>query len=218
MRNIFTIIFILFGMTLSWSQVGINTSSPSATLDVVGNVKIDDRLYLENPGITPTSKDVKLLVKDPSDNIREYDISNSKYGLLNVSEFRFRQTSSYGLYSYDTKIPIDKYILALQGYYFTQPTTGSTNVMLRSTVNSDNIEGHQIYAFKDTTTNTWFLRCFIPNSRFKTLNGNTYVFSYIDIFLSLVIYKAGFITRELPNVSVDMGKSATKTIAPPSGY
>ena len=101
-KSVFTIVCFLTTIFVQ-SQVGINTSSPTASLDVIGNVKTDAGLYLENPGTTDISNS-KLLILSPTKEIKQYDIASSKYGPLNYTQFVFRDLSTNGLQDYDTKM------------------------------------------------------------------------------------------------------------------
>jgi len=185
----------------------------------VGTVRLEGKLYLENPGEQTVTRGAKLLVSATDGKVKEYDITNSKYGPINVAQYRFRSTSSYGITDYDTKVPTDDYIVTVQGFYFQQPTSGSTNVLLHSNITDDNIEGYQFYPYRNTITNTWFIKVFVNNSEFRTLNyWNNFVDSSIDIFLNVIIYRDKFIAKEVSGVTVNMGNSETATAPLPAGF
>jgi hypothetical protein len=207
-----SILFICFP---NWSQVGINTHTPAAELDVQGSVKIDKKLYLENPGASDQIRGSKLLIQKVNNEIIEYDINLSKYGPINYAQFIFRQTSTNGLHDYDTKISIEDYIVTLQGYYFTA-ANNNTNVLLKSTINENYIEGYQFYAYPNPTTKTWFIRAFVNNSTFRS--GNGFNENPIDIFLNIVIYRNGFIAKTVDPIYVNMNNAETGTAPLPSGF
>tara|TARA_R110001632_G_scaffold215442_1_gene342576 strand:+ start:1887 stop:2540 length:654 start_codon:yes stop_codon:yes gene_type:complete len=213
------ILFIvcICNLSLALAQVGINTSTPSATLDVVGDVKTDAAVYLENPGEDIQIRDSKLLILTASNQILKYDISISKYGPINFSEFVFQDLSTDGLQDYDTKISADDYIVTVQGYYFLQTGTGSPNIVLKSNVDHENIEGYQIYAYKNIVTNTWFLRAFVNDSKFRKTIG-TITDTSIDLFLNIIIYRNNFITKEQSDISVDMSNLPIGTAPLPAGF
>lgn len=218
MRKLF-ITCILYSCTLGLTaQVGINTNSPSSTLHVDGDVIMDNALYLENPSASSKIRNSNLLISLQNSDIVEYDIDVSKYGPINYTEFIFRNLSADGLQDYDTKIPIDDYIVTVQGYYYLEAGTGDTDVMTNSNNGNDNIEGHQIYAYKNTTTNTWFIRAFINDAVFKTRVSGVFLDTPVDMFLNLIIYRRGFISKELNSLSVDMGNMETGTAPLPAGF
>lgn len=198
-----------------WGQVGINTLTPSVELDVQGSVKIDEKLYLENPGNSDQIRGSKLLIQKTDEEIIEYDIDESKYGPINYAQFIFRQTSTNGLRDYDTKISTQDYIVTLQGYYFTAENN-DTNVLLKSNENENFIEGYQFYAYPNPTTQTWFIRAFVNNSTFRS--GTGYNENPIDIFLNIIIYRNGFIAKSLNTISVNMNNAETGTAPLPVGF
>ncbi len=213
MKLLLYIPLVFFFITAS-GQVGINTHNPLATLDVQGNVKMDESLYLENPGDFDEIRGSKLLILSTTNEILEYDIAQSKYGPINYARYIFRNTSTNGLRDYDTKISTIEYIVSVQGYYFT--ANGNTNVLLRSNIDTANIEGYQIYAYRNQTTNTWFLRAFVNNSTFRS--GTNFVDNPIDLFLNVIIYRNGFIAKSLDNITVNMGNLETGVAPLPAGF
>ncbi|MCW8981933.1 MULTISPECIES: hypothetical protein [Altibacter] len=200
------------------AQVGVNTINPTTTLDVVGDVKTEGSLYLENPGDFTEIRGSKLLILSPSDNIVQYDISQSKYGPINYAEFVFRNLSKDGLQDYDTKISTEDYIVTVQGYYFLETVSSDTDIMTHSTIANDNIEGYQIYAYANPVTQTWFLRAFVNNSEFHTRIGSAFAATPIDMYLNLIIYRKGFISKTLDAVTIDMGNAETGTAPLPEGF
>lgn len=226
--RVYVLLLVLLVTALNGkAQVGVNTTNPQATLDVNGTVKIDGKLYLENPGPNTTLTSSNLLIRTTGGAIVEYDIDIAKYGPINYVQYIFQRVNPTGLLDYDTKISISKYITTVQGYYFQQNGTNNPEVVLQSTVNTNKIEGYQVYAYKNTTTNTWWLRAFGNNSLFKAYFGSPnfdYLSTYVDIYLNVVIYRAGFISKEQGMVNVnamnnDGSNPANPLVAPlPIGF
>jgi hypothetical protein len=218
MKNIFIILLIVLSFSSVYAQVGINTSTPTATLDVVGDVKLDSSLYLEDPGSNTQIRGSKLLIRSTANELLRYDIAASKYGPINYAEFSFNDLSTNGLYDYDTKISTADYIVSVEGYRFHDETPTETSVMPHSLISNDNIEGYQIYAYANTITQTWWLRAFVNNSEFMVRQGSGYEVTTIDMILNIIIYRRGFIAKSLTPISVDMG-GVDNAIAPmPSGF
>lgn len=218
MKQYILIILATISIQLGYTQVGINTTTPNSALDVVGDTKLDGRLYLENPGAVSDIRNSKLLVQSTGGEIKKYDIDVSKYGPINYAEFIFRNLSKNGLQDYDTKISVSDYIVTVQGFYYLEAGTGDTDIMAHSNLSNDNIEGFQVYAYANATTGTWFLRAFVNNSEFHTRIGSVFAATPIDMFLNLIIYRRGFISKSLNSISVDMGNSETGTVAAPTGF
>jgi hypothetical protein len=199
--------------------VGINNNFPSAALDVVGDVKTDASLFLENPGDNSQIRGSNFLVRTVSGDMQQYDIGISKYGPINYAELEFIDLSTDGLQDYDTKISTSDYVVSVQGYAFYKPGAGHVGgVMPHSLISPDNIEGHQIYAYANPVTNTWFLRSFVNNSQFQVKIGQNYVNTSIDMTLNLMIYRKGFIAKEQSPIAIDMGNSETITAPLPPGF
>ncbi len=218
MKKIILVVSLILSANSVWCQIGINKYNPQSTLDIAGYAKSDGSLFLENPGEVTGIRNSKFLIDSPSDNIVRYDIDISKYGPLNYAQFIFRGLNKDGLQDYDTKISIDKYIVAVQGYYYLEPGTDDTDIMPHSNLSLDNVEGYQIYAYKNLVTNTWFLRAFINNSEFHTRIAGVFQATPIDLYLNLVIYRNDFITKEQNTISVSMGNSETGTAPLPPGF
>ncbi len=223
MKTYFIPILFLIIFKGGYGQVGINTDTPQATLDVVGNVKLDSILFLERPGAVTEIRNSKLLIRTTQNKINQYDIDISKYGPINYAEFIFRQLSTNGLQDYDTKISTEDYIVSVQGYHYIkyeQNPPGNTNVLTHSNSDDNNIEGHQIYAYENPATQTWFLRAFITNGTFRAENAtnSNFVDSPIDMFLNIVIYRKGFISKEKDPISVDMGNNPIGNAPLPPGF
>jgi hypothetical protein len=160
------------------------------------------------------------LVLTTVNSVKQYDIDISKYGPINYAQFEFNNLSKDGLQDYDTKISTAEYIVSIQGYYFLEAGTGDTNIMVHSLIDNENIEGYQIYAYPNTTTNTWFLRAFVNSSEFMTPgpgNGQMITTS-VDMYLNVIIYRKGFIAKEQNSITVDMLNSETNTVALPTGF
>ena len=215
MSKVITNIAILLIGCFSFGQVGINTSSPSAMLEVNGDTKLDEKLYLEDPGDNLEIRGAKLLIERTDNSIVQYDIDQSKYGPINYAKLVFENTSKNGITDYDTKISITDYVVGIQGYYFRGYSDGNTSIVSQSSVSTDDIEGFQVYAYKNLVTNTWFIRAFVNNSIFRrTDNANITVNIYMNVF----IFRTGFISKEIPSLDIDMESESVKTVAKPTGF
>lgn len=218
MKTTLLAFLLLLATTPTISQVGVNNTSPTSTLDVTGDVKTDGVVYLEDPGSANGIRNSKLLVQSSAGSIKKYDIDQSKYGPINYAEFAFRNLSKDGLQDYDTKISTEDYIVTIQGYYYLEAGTGDTDIMAYSTVSIDNIEGYQFYAYPNATTGTWWLRAFVNNSEFHTRISGVFAATPIDMFLNLIIYRRGFISKSNSAMTIDMGNLETGTAPLPVGY
>lgn len=208
-------IFLTLGIKISlFAQVGINTDTPQASLDVVGSGKVDSKLYLEDPGNSDAIRGSKLIIEKTDKSIVQYDIDVSKYGPINYAEFVFKNTPKAGITDYDTKINISDYTVSVQGYYFLENGSNSTNVHIVSTSGDGVVEGFQVYAYKNTTTNTWFIRCLVNHGYFEAANTS----ANLDIYMNLIIYRQRFIAKEVAQYYINMNKIEVGTLGKPSGF
>ncbi len=210
-KTVFYILSICANIT--WAQVGINTETPQATLDVVGDAIADGSLFLEAPNASTQILGSNLLIRSTTNDKLKYDIGISKYGPINYAQFAFRSASTNGLLDYDTKISIADYTVTIQGFYFLK-TDGNTSLTIHSNTSNDDSEYYQFYAYKNSTTQTWFIKAFVNNATFRSGPSNIPV----DILLNLIIYRKRFISKELPAISIDMGDMETGTAPIPLGF
>lgn len=217
MKILYSLIITLLSLSPIFCQVGINVSNPSATLEVGGNVKTESDLFLENPGDNSNIRGSKFLINSTTDELLRYDINISKYGPINYVELAFKYLSTNGLQFYDTKISTTDYLVSVQGFSYRE--AGNDNgIMPHSLVADENIEGFQVYAYKNSATGTWCLKAFINNSQFQVYRNGSYENTELDLWLNLIIYRDGFISKSLDPVAVDMGNSETITVALPTGF
>lgn len=215
MRKFYLYSILIFFQSFSLiGQVGINNPNPTATLDVNGSVWVQKNLFLENPQTFSMIRGSKMLIQKTNNQVVQYDIEKSKYGPINYVQFVFKKTNTHGLQNYNTKISATDYLVTVQGFYFLNADTNHTSVTLRSTVNDDNIEGFQIYAYIDTSTNTWHIKGYVNNSTFMD-GGNQIA---IDLYMNLIIFRNGFIAKPLNDITVNMGNLETKTAPLPPGF
>lgn len=195
------------------AQVGINNLDPTATLDVIGDVKVQEKLYLENPGsYIPSPSSKLLMVNDATGSVIKFDVSNSVFGPLNYVQFVIKNVSERGLDGgFNTKISADKYTIAVHGYFF--DSGGDTNVYIRSRTNGNYVEGQQFFAY--VSGGTWWLKAFVNNSEFIRNSSTTWV----DFYMDLIIYRNNFITKiwDTP-LTINMNKQETATAPLPSGF
>ncbi|MBT8261546.1 MAG: hypothetical protein KJO05_01910 [Bacteroidia bacterium] len=219
MKKITLLLVFVCCISATMAQVGINSSEPSADLEVDGDVLLDDGLYLEDPGDNTNIRGSKFLVNTVANELSRYDINLSKYGPINYVEFKFSNLSADGLLDYDTKISTTDYLVSVQGYSCGIAGAGRTgSIMPHSLISDDNIEGYQIYAYPNLTTKTWFLRAFVNNSEWQKSGATSYINTEIDMWLNIMIYRKGFIAKEQNNITVDMSNSATGTATLPAGF
>lgn len=216
MKKIFFTLLILFCCAMSFAQVGINTTNPTETLDVNGTTTVRQKLYLENPG-PATLEHEEFLVKKPDNTWGKHNVASAKYGPVNYSQLIFRRVPSTGMTNFNTNIPTDKYIVAVQGYYYYLAGGTNTNVQLRSnrstSSSNSHIEGPQFYAFEQG--GTWRIAGLVTQSNFKQNYGTN---TQIDLYMNVVILRKDFFTKGHGTINVNMGSSTTGTAPLPAAF
>ena|SRR5690554_244343 len=211
---------LLFNSACLLAQVGIGTDSPTSTLDVKGNVLVQQKLYLEEPGSYTGEENSSFLVINNNDAILKYNVATSSFGPINYVQFVVRNVSNLGLRNgFNTKISADNYTLAVHGFYFLRSSDSNTNISFRKTSGTpeDNrtryIEGQQFYAY--IQDGTWWLKAFVNNSQFYLGDA----VANPDIYMDVIIYRNNFITKIFPTVqNINMEGRNEKTVPLPAGF
>ncbi|MGV0923975.1 hypothetical protein [Empedobacter tilapiae] len=217
-KNIYIIIVTLFTTLLSAQTyipgVGINTKTPSRTLDVNGTTiskGATDKWFFENPGVYEgKSNDSYLTVIDKDDNkMKIFNPSTMSYASINYATFRFNKLPNTGLKFYDTKIDASKYHVMIGGFIIYGGGTDTTSETVSAT--STKINGNVLYSSRAYVGDkgTWILT-FHPN------NGITFDQVRIDLILNVAIYRKNLLLSDTNEVIVhDMANTNTATLKAP---
>ncbi len=200
-------------------KVGINTASPTETLEVNGKTYTNS-LYLRNPG-EPTMSGGSFLATSQNA-LQLYDPNLESSGLFNYIKLSLTGVSGDGLTDYDTKIDANNFMVVLHNYSF-RTSDNSTNVMLDYGNNgvNDNKQGSpDVVAFK--SNGTWHIRAKFTDSRIVATNTSTPSRSYNDftIDLYLMAYKRLITKQNIGDINTDLGGTdgSTKAVNKPSGF
>jgi len=204
-KNITTIAILLF-LTVK-AQVGINKPNPTEMLDVNGNMKFSNILYLENPGVyLGSSSNSYLIVKDNgSQVIKRYVPETSDYSAINTVNYTFTGVNFTGLTNYDTGIPSSNYYLTIGGYII-RGGGNSSNVSISGS--NVNIPLYSARAF--IQGGTWRLK-FLPNhSRTFTVPDSQNP-KNVDIKLNIIVYRRDMLTTVNPVINYNMNANVAGT-------
>ncbi|MGB1269714.1 MAG: hypothetical protein ACPG45_08235 [Flavobacteriaceae bacterium] len=208
-------IFIMCTYFYASSQVGIGTTTPTETLDVIGSMKLSEKLFLENPSAYTEIRGSKFLISTATNEILNYDLNISKYGPINFVAFEFEDLNTSGLLDYDTKISVSKYTVSLQGYSYVHANGGpaGTSVYFKSATALDNVYGLTSQAYKKN--GTWWLQFYVDSSKFyNKSHGNINV----DLFINTIIFRNDLLLSQGNTITVNMGNTTTATASLPTGY
>ncbi len=200
-------------------KVGINTASPTETLDVNGKTYTNS-LYLRNPG-EPTMSGGSFLATSENA-LQLYDPNLESSGLFNYLKLTLTGVPGTGIEDYDTKIDANNFLVVLHNYSF-KLNDGTTSVMLDYGDNgiNDNKQGSpNVVAFK--SNGTWHIRAKFTDSRIIAMNASTPSRTYnnFTVDLYLMAYKRLIEKQNISDVNADLGGNdgSTQTINKPSGF
>jgi len=188
MKYIYLSLVTSLFFTAAFSQVGIGTTTPTETLEVVGNAKLSGELFLENPGGFTTINGQKFLIETNTGAIQKLDVGTAKYGPINHATYTFNNVAEIGLHDFNTNIPASKYLLAIHGY-----SLGNSSTFFKSLSVDDTVEGFVFRAYKKGTpgNKTWWLQFYCNNSKFY--NGG---FVKENIILEVIIYRKNLLASD----------------------
>ena len=204
-KQITALAILFFGLIAA--QVGINKSNPVQTLDINGNMKLSNTLYLENPGVyTGSSVNSYLIVKDNSNNvIKRYVPETSDYSAINSVSYAFTAVNYAGLANYDTGISATAYYLTIGGFII-RGGGDSSNVYVSG--NNSNIPLYSARAF--VQNGTWRLK-FLPNhNRVFTVPAEQTP-KNIEVRLNVIVYRKDMLTIVNPTIIYNMNANTSGT-------
>lgn len=206
MKKQITVITVLF-FGLITAQVGIGKANPVQTLDINGNMKLSNTLYLENPGVyTGSSVNSYLIVKDNSNNvIKRYVPETSNYSAINSVSYAFTAVNYSGLSNYDTGISATAYYLTIGGYII---RGGGDNSNVFISGNNSDIPLYSARAF--VQNGTWRLT-FLPNHGRLFTVPEAQTPKNIEVRLNVIVYRKDMLTIVNPTISLDMNANAAGT-------
>jgi hypothetical protein len=211
-KQIITVVTVLFFGLIN-AQVGIGKANPVQTLDINGNMKLSNTLYLENPGVhTGSSVNSYLIVKDNSNNvIKRYVPETSDYSAINSVTYAFTAVNYSGLSNYDTGISASSYYLTIGGYII---RGGGDNSNVYISGSNSNIPLYSARAF--VQNGTWRLT-FLPNhGRVFTVPADQTP-KNIEMRLNVIVYRRDMLTIVNPTINLNMNAdtSGNGTATPP---
>lgn len=222
-KNILLLAVLFFGVGITAqitnNKVGINTETPTETLDVNGIVHAD-LLYLRSPG-NPQELPIKFMASSN----RSLDVYNSTTGnssLVNYLKLNFTNVSNLGITDYDTKISAADFTVAVRSYSV-ENSAGNPNLLDVYTVHNNNASkttGTYSQGSPDFTAfvqgGTWHVRARYINAKISKNDADVGTANRYVIRLQLLVYKE-LITRNYPTVlpTVDYGGTTpSSAIAP----
>lgn len=222
-------------------KVGVNTKTPTETLDVNG-IAHADLLYLRQPG-EPLELPINFMAS-ASSRLDVYDPTLGNSGLVNYLNLKFVNVSGSGVTSYNTNISADDFIAAVRTFSlenYIAPTTQVPNPapdLEVYTVHNSNTGNNQTnyyqgspdfatYVAPSIPTNpnspkTWWVRARYLDSKFSQNDASASNSDRFNIILQILVYKK-LITKYVDtvqniNLNATDGSGASYVIPKPSGF
>jgi len=108
--------FLCFISLNCLAQVGINTDTPSATLDVNGNVKVRNISTVTGAGANLSD----LVIDKATKEIKMLQSSSGNTFAMNYITYHLNNTDKDYVKNFDTRIPTSDYTLVIVGNHFTK--------------------------------------------------------------------------------------------------
>ena len=208
---IFAILFMitdLHAQINTANKVGINTTTPTETLDVNGTVHAD-KLYLRAPG-DPQELPIKFMASSN----RSLDVYDSQAGpssLVNYLSLVFTNVSNVGVASYDTKIAAADFTVAVRSFSI-ENTPTNIDVYTRHDLNATKISSPYFQASPDFVAyiqgGTWWVRARYLDAKITKSGGVPAAGDLFTIRLQLLVYKEIItknVTSPTPGTGYDLG-------------
>ncbi len=216
MKNILSILAFICTSILLTAQtngVGIGTTTPTHTLEVNGNTKLNGNLFFENPGdYTGSSAGSYFLVKDKSDNVlKRYVPATSEFSAINSTVYFITNLSTSGVTDFDTGISAEKYHVVIGGFIIRGQNNDSNINITRPNNLGDYIPQYSARSFIALNTagvRTWRIK-FTPN------NGR--IFDRVpEVRLSISAYRKDMLTTINSEITFNMNAVTTGVASIPA--
>ncbi|MCW5519456.1 hypothetical protein J1N09_06380 [Aureitalea sp. L0-47] len=196
MRNYYLILFL----AVSWftsAQVGIGTSSPSASLHIAGELLVQDALTTKNLNtVSATEEDFKLVTRvtnsSPMGKITLLDPDNLYVAPVNTVNYHFTNVFLDNLQDVDLQYDVSKYVVGVADFRHVGDA-------IKKVPGGDNYSiGHFVVrTFK--SGGTWHLQ--ISNEELELDATDS-----LEYYITLIVYDKKYF-RDLPVITTNLGGS-----------
>ncbi|KQM38774.1 hypothetical protein [Chryseobacterium sp. Leaf201] len=210
MKNILILLGTIFNCSFIIAQingVGIGTQTPTHTLEVNGNLKLSENLYMENPGTyTGNASDAYLLVRDNNDKvIKRYVPATSAFSAINSAVYYLRNVNPAGLNDFNTGVSATDYYLVIGGFIVRGENDNPVVSLTQQGTSNQYVPQYSARSY--IQNGLWHIK-FTPN------NGRVFNLK-LDIRLSVSVYRRDMLTTINTPITYNMNGDTSGTGSAP---
>ncbi len=188
MKTKLLFIFLIVSGKAFMQNVGINTSAPTETLDVLGDVAVGTTVIVNQNTYSPGPQGFDIIATDP-----QSDLVNGKivkvetlYTPIIIQPYSVSNIYRDDLNNLDLQIPTDKYMVAITNFEAI-PSTSNPSQLNNGLYSTSSVKGHfVIRAFE--SNGTWRVNIGYPTINTQYTSAR-YTYNFDVILLSRRFYK-----------------------------
>jgi len=127
-RNLYLLLFNILTLCLSaktYSQVGINTTTPRTTLEVAGDTYIDGFINVGSLSPVTTIDNTAMLGQIENDYIKELNVNTEGVAIAYFQEYKLTNMDGDWVSNLDTQINSSNYVVTIISAYFNKSLVGT---------------------------------------------------------------------------------------------
>lgn len=201
MKKSLLFILILFSIK-SFAQIGGNINTPTELLDINGTARLRNV-----PEIGNNDKKYYTLVADKQGVLKKVTASKDNSYAFTTITFRIENVNKDWISNFDTKIPVDDYVVIITGFNFIISANTALQSHIEGTFQPTNI---YLFAQIKNNVNTWRISADYPSAATQDGTNGTWEITTLVISKTLI--------KDFGNFSVNLkGSSVGSLNSKPQG-
>ncbi|WP_100803833.1 hypothetical protein [Ulvibacter sp. MAR_2010_11] len=195
----FPLLIFVLSINLITAQVGIGTTTPTADLQVVGDVLVQDSFKTGSLGtVSGAEEGFKLLTRNTSSNpvgeITVLDVDQLNVAPVNVVDYHFTNIHLDNLSDVNLQYDSNKYVVGVANFRQTGDAVKKTTVSGNKSIGT-----FVVRTF--ASSGTWHLE--IQNRDLDLDAGDS-----LEYYVTLIVYNKSYF-RNMPSINTNLGGSNT---------